>query len=188
MSKTDDITLQRAAETYQDFMNLMGIPMDANSEGTAMRVARMFYNEKCLALHSKPPKITTFPNEGVDQYVVVRDIPYFSICAHHHVSFSGVAHIVYHPSDRIAGLSKFARVVKHFAAKPQIQEILTQEIAEYLFKELSPIGLAVRLEGKHLCMEERGIQAVGSRTVTQKFLGQIDKEEVATLIGGKCSK
>lgn len=188
MAKADDVTLQRAAEVYQDFMNIMGIPLDANSRGTAMRVARMFYNEKCLAYRVRPPVITTFPNEGVDQYVVVRDIPYFSICAHHHVSFSGVAHIVYHPGKKLAGLSKFARVVRHFAAKPQIQEELTREIADYLFKELEPVGIAVQLEGRHLCMEERGVQAVGSRTVTQKFLGNIDKNEVATLIGNKCSK
>ena len=188
MSRTDEVTVSRAAELYAQFMHLLGIPKDENSKDTAMRVAKMMYYEKCASLRNDPPKLTTFPNEGVDEYIVVRDIPYASICAHHHVSFRGVAHIVYHPGDRIVGLSKFARVVQHFAAKPQIQEILTTEVAEFLFKELSPVGIAVRIEGSHLCMEERGARAIGAHTITQKFMGDMDKAEVAALLEQRCSK
>ena len=175
---TDKEIIERATELYQQFMNTVGIPVDANSEGTAERYARMMYNERCKALRCPPPSITVFPADKYDEYVAVKDIPYYSMCAHHHVTFYGKAHVAYHPDKKVVGLSKIARIVKHFAEKPQIQEQLTAEIAEYLWNTLHPIGLFVKLDGRHLCMESRGVQSVGAETVTQKVMGHIDKEEV----------
>lgn len=177
----DDKVIEEASKHYQAFMDTLGIPMDENSKDTAMRVAKMFYNELCATLRSDPPQMTFFPKDGYDEYIVVKDIPYTSICAHHHVAFYGKAHVAYHPKDRIVGISKLARVVTHFAAKPQIQEILTTEILEYLWEALDPVGIMVRVEGMHLCMVSRGAKATGSTTVTQQVKGTIDKDEVAAL-------
>lgn len=166
---------------YAIFMELLGIKEDANSKETAYRFAKMMFNERCSALSSKPPEFTTFPANGYDEYIVVKNIPYFSMCAHHHVTFYGKVHIAYHPGKVILGLSKFARIVYYFAAKPQIQEGLTNEIADYLKEKLNPRGLAVKVDGNHLCMASRGVKAVGAETITQCIRGDIDKREIAEL-------
>jgi GTP cyclohydrolase I len=117
---------------------------------------------------------TTFPNdEGYDELVLVRDIPFHSLCEHHLLPFSGVAHVGYLPADRIVGLSKLARVVDHFARGLQVQERLTKQIGDWLDDELAPKGVGVVLEAEHLCMSLRGVQADGSRTVTSSLHGLI---------------
>jgi GTP cyclohydrolase I len=117
---------------------------------------------------------TTFPNdEGYDELVVVRDIPFHSLCQHHLLPFSGVAHVGYLPASRILGLSKLARVVEHFARGLQVQERLTKQIGDWLDHRLAPKGVGVVLEAEHLCMSLRGVQAVGSRTVTSSLHGLI---------------
>jgi len=179
--KNDKDKMIVSGALYSMFMELLSIPKDENSEETAYRVVKMMFNERCLALRKDPPKFTTFPANGYDEYVVVKDIPYFSLCSHHHVTFYGKVYVAYHPNKEVLGLSKFARIVYYFAAKPQIQEGMTNEIADYLFEHLKPIGLAVKVIGNHLCMESRGAKAVGSVTVTQSLRGSIDKLEVAEL-------
>ena len=109
-----------------------------------------------------PFRPTTFPNdEGYDELVVARDIPFHSLCQHHLLPFSGVAHVGYLPGDRILGLSKLARVVEHFARGLQVQERLTQQVADWLEDELAPKGVGVVLEAEHLCMSLRGVQGLG---------------------------
>ena len=181
MTQEDRELIELATESYQEFMDRLGIPKDENSEETAFRVAKMMLKERCKALYSDPPEVKTFPAESYDEYIVVKDIPYYSMCAHHHVTFYGKAHVAYWPVCKVVGLSKIARVVKYFAGKPQIQEALTAEIAEYLWKVLNPRGLLVKLDGKHLCMESRGVEAVGAITITQKMMGEIDKTEAMEL-------
>lgn len=119
----------------------------------------------------KPIKWRIFNNEGNDEMIVVRDIPFTSLCNHHVVPFVGMAHIGYVPQDRIAGLSKFARVVKHFASRLQVQEALTREIADFLEMQLQPRGVAVALEAEHMCMTIRGVQVPGTKTSTTVVRG-----------------
>ena len=152
---------------------LSALGQDPDSEHlreTPQRVA-LAYEE---FLTSRPFVPTTFPNdEGYDQLVLVRDIPFHSLCEHHLLPFSGVAHVGYLPGDRILGLSKLARVVEHFARRLQVQERLTREIGDWLVDRLAPKGVGVVLEAEHLCMSLRGVQAVGSRTVTSSLHGLI---------------
>ena len=116
--------------------------------------------------------MTTFPNdESYEELVIVRDIPFHSLCEHHILPFRGVAHVGYVPGDRLVGLSKLARVVETFARDLQVQERLTRQICNYLDEQLSPRGVGVVLEAEHLCMTMRGAQAAGSMTTTTAFTG-----------------
>lgn len=117
---------------------------------------------------------TTFANdERYDELVVVRDIPFHSLCEHHLLPFHGVAHVGYLPGERIIGLSKLARVVELFARRLQVQERLTVQVAGWLEAELSPKGVGVVLEAEHLCMTLRGVQKPGARTVTSALHGLV---------------
>lgn len=118
-----------------------------------------------------PIKWKTFPSEG-DEMIVVSDIDFVSLCAHHLLPFIGKAHIGYVPNGQIAGLSKFARVVKHYAANLQVQERLTRQIAEFLANSLGePRGVAVVVEAEHFCMSIRGVQSPGAITTTSCMKG-----------------
>jgi GTP cyclohydrolase I len=117
---------------------------------------------------------TTFPNdEGYDELVVARSIPFHSLCAHHLLPFQGVAHVAYLPGARIIGLSKLARVVERFARDLQVQERLTTQVAGWIEDELQPRGVGVVLEAEHLCMSLRGVQKRGARTVTSALRGLV---------------
>ena len=123
---------------------------------------------------AKPLRLTTFPNdEGYDELVLARAIPFRTVCEHHLLPFSGVAHVGYLPGDRILGLSKLARLVEHFAARPQTQERLTKQVADCLAERLSPRGVGVVLEAEHACMTLRGVRALGATTVTSALLGTL---------------
>ncbi len=116
--------------------------------------------------------LTTFPNdEGYDELVLARDIPFQSLCQHHLLPFHGVAHVGYLPGERILGLSKLARVVELFARDLQVQERLTKQVADWIDEHLAPKGVGVVLEAEHLCMSLRGALAAGSRTVTSAVHG-----------------
>ena len=133
---------------------------------TPRRVA-LAYEE---LLTSRPFVPTTFPNdEGYDELVLVRDIPFHTLCEHHLLPFSGVAHVGYLPGARILGLSKLARVVEHFSRRLQVQERLTKQIGDWLEDRLEPKGAGVVLEAEQLCMSLRGAQAHGARTVTSSL-------------------
>ncbi|MDQ4138590.1 MAG: GTP cyclohydrolase I [Actinomycetota bacterium] len=115
---------------------------------------------------------TTFPNEdGYDELVLVENIPFSSLCAHHLLPFRGVAHIGYVPAGRILGLSKLARGLEQFARDLQVQERLTAQTADWLMETLDPLGAGVVLEAEHLCMSLRGVQAAGAVTRTEAFRG-----------------
>jgi GTP cyclohydrolase I len=116
--------------------------------------------------------LTTFPNdEGYEELVLVRDIPFHSLCEHHLLPFRGVAHVGYVPGGRLVGLSKLARVVELFSRDLQVQERLTKQVADYLQEELAPRGVGVVIQAEHLCMSMRGVQAAGAITTTSTFLG-----------------
>jgi len=172
-----------AGAYYKKFMELTNVPLDQDdNKETPYRVAKMFYEELNYALFNPAPKITLFKNTGYDEYLVVTGIKYYSMCSHHHIPFFGEVSIAYHPDKKIVGLSKFARIAKYFAKKPQTQENLTHEIIDYLYKEIKPVGIMVRVSGRHLCMEARGAKALGSKTVTSAIRGDIDKDEILKLM------
>ncbi len=123
---------------------------------------------------ARPLKLTTFPNdEGYDELVLARAIPFRTVCEHHLLPFSGVAHVGYLPGERILGLSKLARLVHHFAARPQTQERLTKQVADCLISRLRAQGVGVVLEAEHSCMTLRGVRAHGAKTVTSALLGTL---------------
>jgi GTP cyclohydrolase I len=145
-------------------------PGDDHLADTPRRVASAYAE----LLSPRPFQLTTFPNdEGYDELVIARDIPFTSLCEHHLLPFRGVAHIGYLPGPRILGLSKLARVVELFARDLQVQERLTQQVADLLQARLSPKGVGVVLEAEHLCMSLRGVQATGARTVTSALHGHL---------------
>jgi GTP cyclohydrolase I len=109
--------------------------------------------------------------EGYDDMVLVRDIAFFSHCEHHMVPFVGKAHIAYHPSEGVVGLSKLARVVETYARRLQTQETMTAQITEAIDSVLKPRGIAVMIEAEHMCMSMRGVQKQGASTVTAQFTG-----------------
>ena len=114
---------------------------------------------------------TAFQNEGTDEMVIQKNIPFYSLCEHHTAPFFGMAHVAYIPGDKIVGLSKLARTVRHYASNFQNQERITTQVAERLEKELSPRGVAVMLEARHFCMEMRGVKTHDTTTVTTKLTG-----------------
>src|SRR5688500_2523074 len=159
-----DIDLARAERAVTDLLAALGQdPDDEHTRDTPRRVAAAY--AELLTPRSFNP--TTFPNdEGYDELVLARDIPFHSLCEHHMLPFTGVAHVGYIPGDRILGLSKLARVVDLFARDLQVQERLTKQVADWLQHELAPRGVGVVLEAEHLCMSLRGVEAAGSVTVT----------------------
>lgn len=144
---------------------------------TPERVAK-FFNEWITG--DKPEfNLTTFAAEGMDQMIVQRDIPFYSMCEHHLLPFFGSAVVAYIPKGKIIGLSKLARLVDHFSRRPQNQERITKEVAEALTDALKPKGVAVILRARHMCMEMRGIKARGAETVTSYLTGAFRKDAKA---------
>lgn len=125
-----------------------------------------------------PPdfKFTTFENDGSDEMIIVKDIPFYSLCEHHMAPFFGTAHVAYIPNKRIVGISKIPRAVDTIANKLQNQERITKQIADLLMKELSPKGVAVVLTARHMCMEMRGVKKPGANTITSCMLGTFKDE------------
>lgn len=153
---------------------LIAIGEDPDREGlveTPSRVARM-YEEMFGGLEDDPTRHLKLFDESSEEMVVVRDIPLYSMCEHHLIPFLGKAHIAYIPSDgRVIGLSKLARIVDCFARRPQLQERLTSQVADFLYENLQPMGVAVVIEAEHLCMTMRGARASGAKTMTSALRG-----------------
>jgi GTP cyclohydrolase I len=168
---------------------LVALGRDVGEPGlreTPRRVAAA-YGE--LLTH-EPVALTTFSNDaGYDELVVVREIPFHSLCMHHLLPFHGVAHVAYLPGERIIGLSKLARVVELFARELQLQERLTMQVADCLQEHLRPKGVGVVVEAEHLCMSLRGVQKAGTRTTTSALLGLLrddarTRQEFLSLVRG----
>ena len=160
-----------AARAVADLLTALGRDPDAEHLADTPRRVADAYAE---LLTSPPFTPTTFPNdEGYNELVLARDIPVHSLCEHHLLPFSGIAHVGYLPGERILGLSKLARVVEMFARDLQVQERLTQQVADWLQEHLAPRGVGVVVEAEHLCMSLRGVRATGSRTVTSALHGLV---------------
>jgi GTP cyclohydrolase IA len=165
------IDLAAAEKAAADLLTALGIDHDSGPlAATPGRIARA-YAELLTPL---PFSMTTFPNdEGYDELVIARDIPFVSLCEHHLLPFIGTAVVGYLPKDRILGLSKLARVVEHFSRQPQVQERLTTQIARWLDDQLAPSGVGIVMQAEHTCMTVRGVAARGSTTVTSTLLGAL---------------
>jgi GTP cyclohydrolase I len=164
----------RAQPGCWPLLQALGVSLDSESlRGTPGRMARAYAE----LFTPRPFSMTTFPNdEGYDELVLARAIPVRSVCEHHLLPFTGVAHVGYLPGQRILGLSKLARVVEHFSRRPQVQERMTKQIGDWLYTCLRPRGVGVVIEAEHTCMTLRGVQAMGSRTVTSTLLGTLRED------------
>jgi GTP cyclohydrolase I len=174
IGEADGVDLVAAERAAGDFLRALGISTESESlRGTPGRMARAYAE----LFSPRPFDLTTFPNdEGYDELVLARGIPLRSVCEHHLLPFTGTVHIGYLPGERILGLSKLARVAEHFAYRPQVQERLTKQIADWLAEHLAPKGVGVVIEAEHTCMTLRGVQAAGSCTVTSTLLGTLRED------------
>lgn len=170
---------------------LLAIGEDPDREGlvrTPHRVAKM-YNEMFSGLKDDPARhVEHVFTESYDEIVLLKDIPFYSMCEHHLLPFMGKAHVGYLPHGKVIGVSKLARIVASFASRPQIQERMTTQIAEFLMNKIGANGVAVVLEATHTCMTIRGVKKSGTTMVTSSMLGQFrsdarSRAEVMSLIG-----
>jgi GTP cyclohydrolase I len=165
------IDLVAAEGAASAFLAALGVSLESESlRATPGRMARAYAE----MLTPRPFEATTFPNdEGYDELVLARSLPVRSVCEHHLLPFVGVAHVGYLPGARILGLSKLARVVEMYSRRPQVQERLTQQIADWLQTTLAPRGVGVMIEAEHMCMTVRGVGAAGSSTTTSALHGTL---------------
>ncbi len=182
-----DAQFNTATAAVETLLSVTG--HDVTSEGLRDTPRRYV---KALADMITPPEfaLTTFDAERYDDTVVVRSIPFYSLCEHHLLPFFGHAHIAYIPNGRILGLSKIPRIVEHHARKLQNQERLTSDIADMIGQiDPRPKGIAVVVDARHLCMEMRGVQSFGTTTRTTTFKGIFytnpsEREQVLSLLLG----
>jgi len=170
---TDPIDQARIEKAVAEIIEALG--EDLNREGlmdTPARVAR-FYAEVFEGIHRDPGNVIDafFGDEHYQEIVMVREIPFYSMCEHHFVPFHGQAHVAYMPQGRVTGLSKLARLVEGYARRPQMQERLTAQVANCLNDRLDPLGVLVVIEAEHLCMSMRGVKKAGAKTVTSAVRG-----------------
>ena len=169
----EKIDLADAERTAAEFLIALGVTTADETADTPRRMARAYAE----MLTPRSFDLTTFANdENYDELVLARAIPVHSLCEHHMLPFRGVAHVGYLPGQRILGLSKLARVVELFARRPQVQERLTQQVANWLQTHLRPRGVGVVIEAEHLCMTLRGVRATGTTTATSSLLGTLRED------------
>jgi len=184
------IDTERIQQAVRDIIEAMG--EDQTREGlreTPRRIAEM-YTELFEGIDQDPREVlqVTFEAEEHQEMVILKDIPFYSMCEHHFLPFHGVAHIGYIPGGAIVGISKLARAVEILARRPQLQERLTGQIADAIMEALTPQGVGVVIEAEHLCMTMRGIKKPGSTVVTSANRGTFrsrmaTRQEFLTLIG-----
>lgn len=186
-----EIDTGRIEKAVREILEALGENPDREGLAeTPERVAR-FYAEVFDGIHTDPGETIDafFGDEYYQEIVVVREIPFYSMCEHHLVPFHGQAHVGYLPRGRVTGLSKLARLVDGFAKRPQMQERLTAQVADAICERLDPLGVIVVIEAEHLCMSMRGVRKPGARTVTSAVRGVIESdaktrsEAMALLLG-----
>jgi GTP cyclohydrolase I len=172
--------VERVAGHVAAIMRELNLDLDdPNFEGTPRRVAEMYLEMFHGLSEGSEPKVTSFPNDGGYHHMVIeREIPFYSMCAHHFVPFYGHAHIAYIPESRIVGLSKLPRILEFYAKRPQLQERLTEQVAEFLWTTLQPQGVMVVIEARHLCVEMRGVKKPGAMTTTSALRGNFADRKV----------
>jgi GTP cyclohydrolase I len=172
MPATEPIDTARIRAAVREI--IIGVGEDPEREGlreTPRRVADM-YAEVFSGLREDPASVLRVGfEEGHQEMVIVKDIPFYSMCEHHFLPFHGVAHVGYIPNGRVVGLSKLARAVEILARRPQLQERLSSQLADVIMETMAPQGVAVVIKAEHLCMTMRGIRKPGSLTVTSAMRG-----------------
>lgn len=166
--------IEKATKAYEAYLDALGFDWrnDPNSTDTPRRVAKAFVNDLATGCYDNPPKVTSFPSDGYDGIVSQCNIPVKSLCSHHHLAFTGVAHVAYIPSleGRVIGLSKLNRIVEFFARRPQIQEGLTIQIHNSIDEVCEKNqGVAVLIKAQHTCACLRGVKHDGCYMVTSKL-------------------
>lgn len=158
-----------AGDAVRSFLITLGVEIDSDhTRDTPNRIIKMY--EDFFTIGREKPKWTTFDTEAQDM-VVVKNIHFYSLCAHHFLPFFGVCHIAYIPNGKLAGLSKLARTVKYFSHRPQVQEELTTQVADYLMEKLGTENVAVIMSCEHLCVSMRGVESPGHTTITSALRG-----------------
>lgn len=176
-----DPRIDQISGHVREIIRILGLSpeQDHNLRDTDRRVAKMYLEIFSGLEEGNFPSLTTFPNEeGYQAMVIEKEIPFYSMCAHHFVPFHGHGHIAYIPQERIVGLSKLPRILEFFARRPQLQERLTEQVAGVLWEELKPLGVMVVIEARHLCLEMRGVKKPGSVTVTSSIRGVFKQKTV----------
>lgn len=177
-NKDNNKKIDKIAEHFAEIMKTMGLDLEDDSlKDTPRRVAKMYVTEICRGLFTEPPKMTSFENKGYDQIVVVRDIELFSLCEHHFVPIVGKAHIGYIPNEKVLGLSKLNRTVQYFSARPQLQERIVKEVADYIADAVETEDIIVVTECTHFCSCSRGPRDSTSSTVASFASGRFRTEE-----------
>jgi len=174
---TVGVDIDRVASAAREILSAIGDDPDRDGlRDTPMRFARM-YAELFEGLHQNPAEtLSTVFREDHQEMVIVRDIPFYSMCEHHLLPFHGLAHFGYLPDGKIIGLSKIARVVDMFSRRLQVQERLTHQIARALNEAIEPRGVAVVMQGQHPCMMARGVEKQHSSMVTSALLGHFRED------------
>jgi GTP cyclohydrolase IA len=174
----ESIDRARIEKAVREIIEALG--EDPEREGLAETPERVanFYAEVFDGLHREPGDVVDafFGEEHYQEIVMVREIPFYSMCEHHFVPFHGQAHVAYIPKGRVTGLSKLARLVEAFARRPQMQERLTAQVADALTERLEPLGVMVVVEAEHLCMSMRGVKKPGAITVTSAVRGIMETQ------------
>ena len=171
---SEGIDLTRAERAAAAFLDALGVPGDTDATAATPRRMAQAYAE---LLTPRSFALTTFPNdENYDELVLASGIPVQSVCEHHMLPFVGTAHVGYLPGERILGLSKLARVVELFARRPQVQERLTTQVADWLQTHLQPRGVGVVVEAEHLCMTLRGVRSGNTTTTTSTLRGMLRED------------
>ena len=172
-SGNEEEMIDRMAQHMAAIMSELNLDLDdPNFKETPERIAKMYPEMFHGLREGSQPKVTTFPNEeGYHHMVIEKEIPFYSMCAHHFVPFYGHAHIAYIPEGTIVGLSKLPRILEFYAKRPQLQERLTEQVAEFLWSTLRPQGVMVVIEARHLCVEMRGVKKSGAMTTTSALRG-----------------
>lgn len=172
------IDIEKIREAVKEILIAVGEDIEREGiKGTPERVANM-YAELLAGMRENPNKhLERVFTEKYDEIVLLRDIPFYSICEHHLMPFIGSAHVAYLPTGEVLGVSKLARIVDCFARRLQVQERLTNQIADFIMKSLKPQGTAVVLEASHSCMTIRGIKKPGSVMVTSALRGLFKKDQ-----------
>jgi GTP cyclohydrolase I len=191
MQTTAAVNQERIARAVREIIEAIGEdPQREGLAGTPERIGRL-YAELFSGLSQDPLEVLrqSFEEEHKEM-VVLKDIPFYSLCEHHFLPFHGAAHVGYVPEGRIVGVSKLARVVDILARRPQMQERLTSQVADTIMEGLRPDGVAVVIEAEHLCMTMRGVQKPGARMITSAIRGGfrrrgVTRSEFLALVHGK---
>jgi GTP cyclohydrolase IA len=177
---SDAIKIDLIEEKFRDIMQIMGLDLtDDSLSGTPRRVAKMYIQEIFQGLNpANKPDIKLFENKyEYNQMLVEKNITLHSYCEHHFVPILGVAHVAYISNGYVIGLSKINRIVRHFAKRPQVQERLTEQIAQELKRVLKTEDVAIYIDASHLCVSTRGVEDTSSATITTHFSGKFLEDQ-----------